>query len=86
MRGELVNDGIRLMGVYPGPIDTDLARGIDMENNTPDNVATAVVQGLRAGTQDMFPDAHVFTGGAELHAGFKGSSQHVLAGVRVAVR
>ena len=45
------------MGVYPGPIDTDLARGIDMEKDTPDNVATAVVQGLRAGTQDMFPDA-----------------------------
>ena len=55
MRGELVNDGIRLMGVYPGPIDTDLARGIDMENNTPDNVATAVVQGSEPVRRICFP-------------------------------
>ena len=28
MRGELANDNVLVMGVYPGPIDTDMAAGV----------------------------------------------------------
>jgi len=33
-------------GVYPGPIDTDMASGIDMEKETPSNVASRVFDGM----------------------------------------
>ena len=30
MRGELANDNVLVMGVYPGPIDTDMAAGVEV--------------------------------------------------------
>ena len=35
-----------VFGVYPGPIDTDMASGIDMEKETPSNVASRVFDGM----------------------------------------
>ena len=56
MRGELANDNVLVMGVYPGPIDTDMAAGVEAEKDSPENVASNVVQGLMDGVEDMFPD------------------------------
>ena len=57
MRGELANDNIVVVGVYPGPIDTDMGKNIDMDKESPENVAKDVVQGLIEGKEDIFPDA-----------------------------
>ena len=57
MRGELVNNNVLVMGVYPGPIDTDMAKGLPMEKDSPENVAKNIVQGLIEGKNDVFPDA-----------------------------
>ncbi len=57
MRGELVNDNVLVMGVYPGPIDTDMARDLPMEKDSPGNVAKNIVQSLIEGKEDVFPDA-----------------------------
>ncbi len=56
MRGELANDNVLVMGVYPGPIDTDMAAGVEVEKDSPKNVASNLAEGLMAGVEDLFPD------------------------------
>jgi len=56
MRGELINDNILVIGVYPGPIDTDMAKDIDMEKDTPQHVAMEIIKGLVEGKEYVFPD------------------------------
>lgn len=56
MRGELAKDNVLVMGVYPGPIDTDMAAGVEVEKDSPENVASNLAQGLLDGVEDMFPD------------------------------
>ncbi len=56
MRGELFQEDILVMGVYPGPIDTDMAKDFEMEKDSPQNVAKDVVQALLTGEEDVFPD------------------------------
>lgn len=55
-RAELVNDNVLVAGVYPGPIDTDMARDLEMDKDSPENVAKAIVDGLVSGVEDIFPD------------------------------
>lgn len=57
LRGELAGSNILVAGVYPGPIDTDMTKGFDMEKDSPETVAKNVVKGIEAGTEDIFPDA-----------------------------
>lgn len=56
MRGELASDGILVSGVYPGPIDTDMAKGFEMEKDSPENVAKNIISALKNGEEDVFPD------------------------------
>lgn len=56
MRAELTEASTLVMGVYPGPIDTDMAAGLEMDKDTPQNVAKAIVNGLKEGQEDMYPD------------------------------
>jgi NAD(P)-dependent dehydrogenase (short-subunit alcohol dehydrogenase family) len=50
--------GSLVVGVYPGPIDTDMAKDFDaMPKASPRDVAIAVVEALSDGTEDVFPDA-----------------------------
>jgi len=56
MRAELNENSTLVMGVYPGPIDTDMAAGLEMDKDTPQNVAKAIVNGLMEGREDMYPD------------------------------
>ena len=56
MRAELSEQNTLVMGVYPGPIDTDMAASLEMDKDSPANVAKAIVNGLTSGTEDVFPD------------------------------
>jgi NADP-dependent 3-hydroxy acid dehydrogenase YdfG len=56
LRAELKDSNVLVSGVYPGPIATDMTKGFDMEMETPENVAKAVVQGIEDGVEDIFPD------------------------------
>ena len=56
LRGELAENNILVTGVYPGPIDTDMAKGFEMDKDSPENVAKNIVNGLAAGAEDIFPD------------------------------
>ncbi|WP_372754008.1 SDR family NAD(P)-dependent oxidoreductase [Labilibaculum sp.] len=56
LRGELFLTNILVMGVYPGPIDTEMTKDLEMEKDSPVNVARNVVQGLIDGKEYVFPD------------------------------
>ncbi len=56
MRAELKARKIDVFGIFPGPIDTDMAKGIEMAKTTPQTAAENIVAGLLAGTEDIFPD------------------------------
>jgi short-subunit dehydrogenase len=45
-----------VIGVYPGPIDTDMADDIPMDKTPPSTVANEVVNALQKGIEDVFPD------------------------------
>ncbi|GAA0346425.1 SDR family oxidoreductase [Streptomyces blastmyceticus] len=64
VRPDLAPRGITVHAVYPGPVDTDMLRLStpalpalgDMPRATPADVARAVVDGVEAGAEDIFPD------------------------------
>ena len=56
LRAELAGRGIHVAGIYPGPIDTDMAKDIQMEKTSPAATAQAIVAGLLAGDNYIFPD------------------------------
>jgi short-subunit dehydrogenase len=39
MRGELIETNTLVMGVYPGPIDTEMAADLQMDKASPENAA-----------------------------------------------
>ena len=75
LRGSLAPSGIKVVGVYPGPVDTDLARDLPVDKATPEHAAANIVRGLEAGDDWIFPDpvalqiGHLFaTNGLQLEA------------------
>jgi NAD(P)-dependent dehydrogenase (short-subunit alcohol dehydrogenase family) len=56
LRATLRPQGISVHGVYPGPVDTDMAADIPLAKTSPADVARAVVAGVEAGAEDIFPD------------------------------
>jgi short-subunit dehydrogenase len=67
LRRELASQGTLVLGVYPGPIDTDMAEKIDMPKTSPAEVGRRIVAALAAGEEDLIPDAT----GAEMLATFR---------------
>lgn len=45
-----------VVGVYPGPVDTDMAEGLPMDKVSPESVAQEILDGIEAGTEEVFPD------------------------------
>lgn len=56
LRATLAKSGITVVGIYPGPIDTDMAKGIPLEKVTPQHAATNIVSGIEKGDAYIFPD------------------------------
>lgn len=57
VRAALAPKGILVTGVYPGPIDTDMADPVDLPKEPPSAVAEATLAALANGEEDVFPDA-----------------------------
>jgi NAD(P)-dependent dehydrogenase (short-subunit alcohol dehydrogenase family) len=47
---------IAVIGVFPGPIDTDLAAGLKLDKASPAGTAEDIVAGIRADREDIYPD------------------------------
>jgi NAD(P)-dependent dehydrogenase (short-subunit alcohol dehydrogenase family) len=56
MRAELKAKSIAVHAIFPGPIDTDMAKGFDMPKTSAQETAENIVNGIIAGKEDIFPD------------------------------
>ncbi|WP_449063431.1 SDR family NAD(P)-dependent oxidoreductase [Planomonospora algeriensis] len=56
LRPALTRAGVGVHGVYPGGIDTDMLAGVDAPKAAPRAVADAILDGITAGDQDIYPD------------------------------
>lgn len=56
LRASLVARGVAVHGVFPGAVDTDMLAGVEMPKASPAHIAAAVVSGIVAGQEDIFPD------------------------------
>jgi NAD(P)-dependent dehydrogenase (short-subunit alcohol dehydrogenase family) len=55
-RAQLKPQGTFVAGVYPGPIDTDMSKPFETEKTSPAVAAEAILDGLEAGQEEIFPD------------------------------
>ena len=61
LRPVLAQRAITVHGVYPAGIDTDMLAGIDAPKTPPAEVAAALLDGLAADQEDIFPDPNAQT-------------------------
>ncbi|MBT5659143.1 MAG: SDR family oxidoreductase [Rhodospirillaceae bacterium] len=66
VRAELAGQGTRVIGIFPGPVETDMAKNFDMEKVTPSQISVAVLAAIAEGNEDVFPDDMA----AEVYANF----------------
>lgn len=56
LRAELQGRNIQVHGIYPGPIDTDMVRHVDLPKSSPITTARAILAGIEQDQLDIFPD------------------------------
>jgi NAD(P)-dependent dehydrogenase (short-subunit alcohol dehydrogenase family) len=56
VRGSLQSRGIRVHGIYPGPVDTDMAKDFNAPKASPGDVAEIILDGIAANLDEIFPD------------------------------
>ena len=56
IRAELAAQGTRVFGVFPGPIDTDMAKNFEMDKSSPDTIAEGTLKAIEHGEEDIFID------------------------------
>ena len=56
LRALLAGRGVSVHAVMPGPIDTDMVRGLDIPKAPPEDVARATLDGVERGEEEIFPD------------------------------
>ena len=55
-RADLGKQGVSVHAVFPGPVDTDMTRSLQMPKTPAIEVARAILNGIEAGEEDIFPD------------------------------
>jgi NAD(P)-dependent dehydrogenase (short-subunit alcohol dehydrogenase family) len=56
LRALLAGQGVSVHAVLPGPIDTDMVRGLNIPKASPESVARAIFNGVEKGEEEIFPD------------------------------
>jgi len=56
LRALLAGQGVRVHAVLTGPVDTDMTRGFDIPKASAASVAQAILDGVEAGEEEIFPD------------------------------
>lgn len=57
MRFELRSKNIQVFGIFPGPIDTEMSRDVDLVKASASDTAENIWAGIVVGKEDIFPDA-----------------------------
>ncbi len=71
--------GTSVFGVYAGPVDTDMARELAMPKTSPRDVAFAILDGIEAGQEDIFPDPFAVDFGRRFQSSPKASERQIAA-------
>jgi short-subunit dehydrogenase len=56
MRAELAAKNIRVLGAFPGPVDTDMTRELRVAKTSAKAVAEAMLDGIEEEAEEIFPD------------------------------
>jgi NAD(P)-dependent dehydrogenase (short-subunit alcohol dehydrogenase family) len=56
LRARLLDRKISVHGVFPGAVDTDMIRGLEIPKTSPADVATAILDGVETNEANIFPD------------------------------
>jgi NAD(P)-dependent dehydrogenase (short-subunit alcohol dehydrogenase family) len=64
LRAELRPRRITVHAVFPGPVETEMARGIDAPKTRPEVVASNIFAGIAARVDDIWPDDAAMSIGA----------------------
>ena len=56
LRALLAARGVSVHVALPGPVDTDMTRGLDIPKASPESVARAILDGVENGEDEIFPD------------------------------
>ena len=76
-RAMLRGQNTQVFGVYPGPIDTRMGEVLPMEKASPADAARAIVAGIIAGDEEIFPDRMSQATGPAFFADPKGLERQV---------
>jgi NAD(P)-dependent dehydrogenase (short-subunit alcohol dehydrogenase family) len=71
--------GTSVFGVYAGPVDTDMTRGFELPKTSPRDVAFAILDGIEAGREDIFPDPFAVDFGRQFESSPKASERQMAA-------
>lgn len=71
--------GTSVFGVYAGPVDTDMVRELALPKTSPRDVARAILDGVEAGQEDIFPDPFAVDFGRRFGSSPKASERQVAA-------
>ncbi len=69
--------GTSVFGVYAGPVDTDMARGLPFPKTPASDVAAAILDGIEAGEEDIFPDPFSADFGRRFRSSPKASERQI---------
>ena len=71
--------GTSVFGVYAGPVDTDMVRELALPKTSPRDVAFAILNGIEAGQEDIFPDPFAVDFGRQFESSPKASERQIAA-------
>ena len=71
--------GTSVFGVYAGPVDTDMTRGFDMPKASPRDVALAILDGIEAGQEYIYPDPFAADFGLRFESSPRASERQMAA-------
>jgi NAD(P)-dependent dehydrogenase (short-subunit alcohol dehydrogenase family) len=71
--------GTSVFGVYAGPVDTDMIREFALPKTSPRDVAFAILDGIEAGQEDIFPDPYAVDFGRQFGSSPKASERQMAA-------
>jgi NAD(P)-dependent dehydrogenase (short-subunit alcohol dehydrogenase family) len=75
----LAAQGTSVFGVYAGPVDTDMVRELALPKTSPRDVAFAILDGIEAGQEDIFPDPFAVDFGRQFGSSPKASERQIAA-------
>jgi NAD(P)-dependent dehydrogenase (short-subunit alcohol dehydrogenase family) len=56
LRAQLGGRGVAVYAVFPGPVDTEMTRDVEIAKSSAADVARAILAAVEAGEEDIFPD------------------------------